>query len=410
MLVYTLCMVEHRIIQEKYKALNEFFDERGRRIWAAVEARALQRGGISKVAKATGMSRTTIHVGFKELQSGRSSSPPSGRVRRKGGGRKPLVHHEPDIIQALDALVEPTTRGDPESPLRWTCKSTRKLAKELQRQGYSIGDRKVADLLHTMGYSLQANAKTIEGTQHPDRNAQFEHINTRTKAFQGRNQPVISVDTKKKELVGNFKNGGREWNPQGAPQETLVHDFQDKELGKAIPYGVYDVGKNSGWVSVGIDHDTSDFAVDSILSWWKHMGSQVYPKAEELLICADSGGSNGSRSRLWKLGIQRLANTIGLPVNVCHLPPGTSKWNKIEHRMFSFITQNWRGKPLVSHETIVNLIGNTTTTAGLHIKAKLNRKKYPTGLKVSKAILSKLNLKPAKFHGDWNYTVYPKGP
>ena len=399
-------MTEHRIIQEKYKALNEILDERGKRIWAAVEARSLQHGGISKVAKATGLSRTTIHVGFKELESGESSAPP-GRIRKKGGGRKPLTHHAPDIISALDALIEPTTRGDPESPLRWTCKSTRHLAQELKQQGYSIGDRKVAELLHDMGYSLQANAKTIEGTQHPDRNAQFEHISARTKAFQRRNQPVISVDTKKKELVGNFKNNGREWQPQGAPQETNVHDFQDKELGKVIPYGVYDVTDNSGWVSVGIDHDTADFAVDSILSWWKHMGSQAYPAAGELLICADSGGSNSSRSRLWKLGLQRLADIIGLPINVCHLPPGTSKWNKIEHRMFSFITQNWRGQPLVSHETVVNLIGNTTTTTGLHIKAKLNRKKYQLGVKVSNAELSKVNLKPAKFHGDWNYTVTP---
>jgi len=402
-------MTEHRIIQEKYKALNSILDERGKRIWAAVEARSLQHGGISKVAKATGLSRTTIHVGFKELESGESSAPP-GRIRKKGGGRKPLTHHAPDIISALDALVEPTTRGDPESPLRWTCKSTRHLAQELKLQGYSIGDRKVAELLHDMGYSLQANAKTIEGTQHPDRNAQFEHISARTKAFQRRNQPVISVDTKKKALVGNFKNDGREWQPQGAPQETNVHDFLDKELGKVIPYGVYDVTDNSGWVSVGIDHDTADFAIDSILSWWKHMGSQAYPEAGELLICADSGGSNSSRSRLWKLGLQRLADIIGLPINVCHLPPGTSKWNKIEHRMFSFITQNWRGQPLVSHETVVNLIGNTTTTTGLRIKAKLNRKKYQLGVKVSNAELSKVNLKPAKFHGDWNYTVTPNAP
>ena len=409
MLLYTCSMTEHRIIQEKYKALNSILDERGKRIWAAVEARSLQHGGISKVAKATGLSRTTIHVGFKELESGESSAPP-GRIRKKGGGRKPLTHHAPDIISALDALVEPTTRGDPESPLRWTCKSTRHLAQELKLQGYSIGDRKVAELLHDMGYSLQANAKTIEGTQHPDRNAQFEHISARTKAFQRRNQPVISVDTKKKELVGNFKNNGREWQPQGAPQETNVHDFLDKELGKVIPYGVYDVTDNSGWVSVGIDHDTADFAIDSILSWWKHMGSQAYPEAGELLICADSGGSNSSRSRLWKLGLQRLADTIGLPINVCHLPPGTSKWNKIEHRMFSFITQNWRGQPLVSHETVVNLIGNTTTTTGLRIKAKLNRKKYQLGVKVSNAELSKVNLKPAKFHGDWNYTVTPNAP
>lgn len=410
MQVYNTRMVEYHIIQEKYKALSDILDERGRRIWAAVEARSLQRGGISKVAKATGLSRTTIHVGFKELKSGKPGVLPPGCIRKKGGGRKPLTFHAPDIINALDALVEPTTRGDPESPLRWTCKSTRRLAQELQQQGYRIGDRKVADLLHDMGYSLQANAKTLEGAQHPDRNAQFEYINAQTKAFQRRNQPVISVDTKKKELVGNFKNGGREWWPQGAPQETNVHDFQDKELGKAIPYGIYDVADNSGWVSVGIDHDTSDFAIDSIMSWWKHMGSRAYPEAKELLICADSGGSNSSRSRLWKLGLQRLADTIGLSINVCHLPPGTSKWNKIEHRMFSFITQNWRAQPLISHETIVNLISNTTTTTGLQIKAKLNRKKYPIGVKVSSTDLNRINLKPAKFHGDWNYTVRPNAP
>lgn len=401
-------MVEDSVILEKYKALHDFLDERGRRIWAAVEARSLQRGGVSQVARVIGVSRTTIHTGVKELKSGKISAPASGRIRRKGAGRKPLLHHAPEIINALDALVEPTTRGDPESPLRWTCKSTRNLAQELQREGYRIGDRKVADLLHQMRYSLQANVKTTEGTQHPDRNAQFEYINAQTKAFQSRNQPVISVDTKKKELVGNFKNGGREWQPQGMPQKTRVHDFLDKELGKAIPYGVYDVTGNNGWVSIGIDHDTSDFAIDSILAWWRHMGSKAYPHARELLICADSGGSNGSRSCLWKLGVQRLADTIGFPVRVCHLPPGTSKWNKIEHRMFSFITQNWRGKPLISIETIINLIGNTRTSTGLHLKAKLNKKKYPTGIKVSKKDLSKVNLKPDMFHGDWNYAIRPQ--
>jgi hypothetical protein len=281
------------------------------------------------------------------------------------------------------------------------------LAGALQRQGYRIGDRTVADLLHRLRYSLQANAKTLEGTQHPDRNAQFEYINARAAAFQRRGQPVISVDTKKKELVGPFTNGGREWQPQGQPEKTSLHDFEDEELGKVIPHGVYDPGENRGWVSVGIDHDTADFGIDSILAWWKQMGRPTYPHAQELLIMADAGGSNSSRSRLWKLGVQRLANSTGLHISVCHFPPGTSKWNKIEHRMFAFITQNWRGRPLVSHETIVHLIGSTTTSRGLRIQAKLNRKRYPTGIKVSDAELAKVNLKPARFHGEWNYSVRP---
>jgi len=381
-------------------------DERGRRVWAAAEAKSLAFGGVSLVSKATGMSRTTIHAGLGEVHAGKWAAAP-GRSRRLGGGRKSLVHHQPDLLQALDELVEPTTRGDPESPLRWTCKSTRHLATELQRQGYHIGDRKVADLLHQMRYSLQSNAKTIEGSQHPDRNAQFEYLNAQARAFLRQGLPVISVDTKKKELVGNFKNAGQEWQPLGQPQETLVHDFEDKELGKVIPYGVYDVGQNNGWVSVGLDHDTSDFAVDSILSWWKHMGHKTYPEAQELLIMADAGGSNGPRSRLWKRGVQRLANATGLGITVCHFPPGTSKWNKIEHRMFSFITQNWRGRPLVSYETIVNLIGSTKTSTGLQVKAKLSRKKYPTGIKVPDSEFAKIHLKPAKFHGEWNYSVLP---
>jgi len=398
-------------VREKYQALALILDERGRRIWAAIEARSLRRGGISVVAEATGLSRTTVHAGLAELRraKGKGVAPdPAGRIRHPGGGRKPLTFHVPDIIRALDALVEPTSRGDPESPLRWTCKSTRRLAAELQRQGYQIGDRKVADLLHQLHYSLQANAKTIEGSKHPDRNAQFEHINAQAKAFGRRHQPVISVDTKKKELVGNFKNGGREWRPRGQPEPTRVHDFEDKELGKAIPYGVYDVGDNRGWVSVGLDHDTSDFAVDAILAWWKRMGKKTYPQAKELLIMADAGGSNSSRSRLWKIALQRLADTTGLRISVCHFPPGTSKWNKIEHRMFSFITQNWRGHPLVGYETIVNLIGATRTSNGLRIKAALNPRKYPTGVKVSKSELAQVNLKPAVFHGEWNYHVSPK--
>jgi hypothetical protein len=394
-------------IRKKYQALCGRLDERGRRAWAAAEARSLPYGGVSLVARATGLSRTTIHAGMRELQKGPQSTMVAGRSRKAGGGRKPLTHHNPDLLQALGKLIEPTTRGDPISPLRWTCKSTRHLASELQRQGYSIGDRKVADLLHQMQYSLQANAKTIEGSNHPDRNAQFEYINEQSKKFLGQGVPVISVDTKKKELVGNFSNGGREWQPQGQPEKTLLHDFPDPEMGKAIPYGVYDVGQNQGWVSVGIDHDTAEFAMDSILSWWQHMGCKTYPKATELLIMADAGGSNSSRSRLWKTSMQRLAALTGLQVHVSHFPPGTSKWNKIEHRMFSFITKNWRGRPLLSYQTIVNLIGSTKTRAGLKIKAQLTRKKYPKGIKITDAELAKVNIYPADFHGDWNYSVRP---
>jgi Rhodopirellula transposase DDE domain len=397
-------------IREKYRVVGDVLDERGRRVWAAAEARSLPFGGVSLVARATGLSRTTVHAGMRELKAGQRRTIETGRSRKTGGGRKPLTYHNPDLLGALEKLVEPTTRGDPESPLRWTCKSTRHLARELQRQGYRIGDRKVAGLLHQMQYSLQANAKTIEGSDHPDRNAQFEYINAQTKKFLRQDVPVISVDTKKKELVGNFSNGGQEWQPQGEPERTLLHDFPDKELGKVIPYGIYDVGQNQGWVSVGIDHDTAEFAMDSILSWWKHMGCKTYPEATELLIMADAGGSNSSRSRLWKIGVQRLADLTGLQkIHVSHFPPGTSKWNKIEHRMFSFITQNWRGKPLVSYETIVNLIGSTKTSTGLKIKAKLTRRKYPTGAKISASDMAKVNLKPAAFHGDWNYSVLPHG-
>ena len=395
-------------MREKYRALGSVLDERGRRVWAAAEARSLRYGGVSLVAKATGLSRTTIHAGIRELQEGRRKRPEAGRSRKAGGGRKPLTFHSPDLLQALAKLVEPTTRGDPESPLRWTCKSTRHLAEELQRQGYRIGDRKVAALLHQMGYSLQANAKTIEGGHHPDRNAQFEYVNAQTKKFLAQGLPVISVDTKKKELVGNYSNRGQEWQPQGQPEETLIHDFPDQELGKVIPYGIYDVGRNQGWVSVGIDHDTAEFAIDSILGWWRYMGRKAYPKATELLIMADAGGSNASRSRLWKVGVQRLADLTGLHIHVSHFPPGTSKWNKIEHRMFSFITKNWRGRPLVNYQTIVDLIANTRTTTGLKIKAKLTRRTYPTGVEIPVSEMAKLNLTPAAFHGDWNYSLLPQ--
>ena len=395
-------------LRRKFRLLGDVLDERGRRVWAAAEADSLPHGGVSLVAKATGLSRSTIHAGLRELKAGKVKPLTAGRVRKAGGGRKPLTFHQPDLLQALEQLVEPLTRGDPESFLRWSAKSTRKLAAELKRQGYSIGERKVAALLHRLGYSLQANRKTLEGRQHPDRNAQFDYVNARTKSFLEQGLPVISVDTKKKELVGNFSNRGREWQPQGEPQKTLVHDFADEQLGKIVPYGIYDVGRNQGWVSVGIDHDTAEFAVDSILAWWKHMGAKAYPQASKIMIMADAGGSNASRSRLWKASLQRLANLTGLEIHVAHFPPGTSKWNKIEHRMFSFITQNWRATPLVSYQTIVHLISNTKTTAGLKIKAILTRKTYPTGVEVPASEMAKLNLKPDAFHGDWNYSLLPQ--
>jgi len=396
------------VLRKKYRALVDHLDERGRRVWAAAEAGSLPRGGVSLVARATGLSRTTIHAGIRELQQRRRKPLAPGRSRRAGGGRKPLTFHHPELLKALEQLLEPVARGDPESFLRWTAKSTRKLAAELKRQGYRIGDRKVAQLLHQMGYSLQANAKTLEGRQHPDRNAQFEYVHRQVRQFLEQGQPVISVDTKKKELVGNYSNRGQQWRPQAEPEKTLVHDFPDKQLGKAIPYGIYDLGRNEGWVSVGIDHDTAEFAIDSILAWWKHMGSKAYRKATKLLIMADAGGSNASRSRLWKAGLQHLANLTGLDLRISHFPPGTSKWNKIEHRMFSFITQNWRARPLVSYQAIIHLIANTRTTTGLKIKAKLAPRSYPTGVEISPAEMARLNLKPDAFHGDWNYSVLPQ--
>jgi transposase len=399
---------ELAVLRKKYRVLRDLLDERGRRVWAAAEANSLPRGGVSLVAQATGLSRTTIHAGIRELQERKGKPLAAGRSRNAGGGRKSLTFHHPELPKALEQLVEPLARGDPESFLRWTSKSTRKLAAELGRQGYDIGDRKVAELLHQMGYSLQANAKTLEGSRHPDRNAQFEYVHAQVKELLEQGLPVISVDTKKKELVGNYSNRGQEWRPQGKPQKTLVHDFPDEELGKAIPYGIYDVGRNEGWVSVGIDHDTAEFAIDSILAWWKYMGSKAYPKATKLMIMADAGGSNASRSRLWKVGLQHLANLTGLHLQVSHFPPGTSKWNKIEHRMFSFITQNWRARPLVSYQTIIHLIANTRTTTGLKIKAKLTQKTYPTGVEISVTEMARLNLKQDAFHGDWNYSLLPR--
>jgi hypothetical protein len=328
-------------------------------------------------------------------------------LRRKGAGRKKRTDTDPELRHALESLVEPTTRGDPESALRWTCKSTTRLAQELTRQRHPVSPRTVGRLLNESGYSLQGNRKTLEGASHPDRNAQFEYLNASVKRLQQRGQPVISVDTKKKELVGAFKNVGREWQPKGAPEEVKVHDFLEPDLGKAIPYGVYDLSQNQGWVSVGMDHDTARFAAEAIGRWWKKMGSKRYRDARELLICADGGGSNGSRSRLWKVALQELAIKLRMPIHVCHLPPGTSKWNKIEHRMFSHISRNWRGRPLVSHDVIVQLIANTTTQAGLRIRAELDTGQYPTGISVTDAELAALNLKRADFHGDWNYTLLP---
>jgi len=398
-----------RQIKSRYRSLAPLMDERLRRQWAATEAQAYGWGGLSAVSDATGMSRNTIRKGMVELEV-RKKKPKAVvqvRLRGPGGGRKCLTESDPGLLEALEFLVEPMSRGDPTSALRWTCKSTARLAEELTQQAHPIGAWTVGALLRAQGYSLQGNRKTKEGASHPDRNAQFEHINTMVKRLQQRGQPVISVDTKKKELVGQFKNGGREWQPKGEPEEVDVHDFPDPHLGKVIPYGVFDLSQNEGWVSVGIDHDTAQFAVQAIGRWWKKMGAKRYPDAKELLITADGGGSNGSRCRLWKVALQELAMRLGMPIHVCHFPPGTSKWNKIEHRMFSHITQNWRGRPLVSHDVIINLIANTTTQAGLKIRAELDRGIYPVGLKITDAELSGLSLKLANFHGDWNYTLLP---
>jgi hypothetical protein len=398
-------------IRTKFEMLAPIMDERMTRLWAAAEAMALGRGGEVAVTRATGILDKRIRAGMRDLAALRESPPTEPpqeqRIRRPGAGRKPLEQLDPDLVPALEALIDPTTRGDPESPLRWTCKSTRKLAEELTAQGHGVGPTKVAEILDTLKYSLQGNRKTREGTQHPDRNAQFEHIARRATAYQRNGQPVISVDTKKKELVGDFRNGGREWQPKGKPVPVRVHDFLDDDLGKAIPYGVYDLHRNEGWVSVGVDHDTAQFAVESIRRWWKRMGQRVYPTATELLVTADAGGSNGPRVRLWKVELQKLADETGLAVEVCHYPPGTSKWNKIEHRMFSHITENWRGRPLESLETIVSLIGATTTQPCLRIRAGLDRRPYPQGIKVSDQQLAEVCIRPARLRGEWNYAIAP---
>lgn len=399
-----------QLIRRKYRSLLPMMNERMRRQWAAAEAEATGWGGVSLVSIATGLARNTIAAGLAELQF-RRTHPRAAvdiRIRGPGAGRKPLTQIDPGLQRALDALVDPATRGHPESPLRWTCKSTRKLAEELGRQNHPVTDRTVASLLKGLGYSLQANRKTREGSSHPDRNAQFEYINRQVIACHKQRQPVVSVDTKKKELVGEFKNAGQEWQPQGQPERVKVHDFPDKKMGKAIPYGVYDLASNEGWVSVGIDHDTAQFAAASIRRWWQEMGCRRFPRATQLMITADGGGSNSSRNRLWKVALQDLADDLELALHVCHFPPGTSKWNKIEHRLFCFITRNWRGRPLTSYEVIVNLIGSTTTKSGLTVRTALDTHHYETGIKISDEQLARIQCTPARFHGEWNYTIRPR--
>jgi hypothetical protein len=397
-------------IRQKYRLLASGMDERMCREWAGAEAATLGWGGVTAVARATGLARNTVACGMAELKD-RQAHPRQAigsGIRRSGAGRKPLTQIDPGLRQALARLVNPATRGHPQSPLLWTSKSTRKLAAELARQDHPAGDRTVAALLKEEGYSLQANRKTKEGASHPDRNAQFEYINQQATTFLRQRQPVVSVDTKKKELVGEFRNAGQEWQPAGRPQQVKVHDFPNPKLGKAIPYGVYDLASNEGWVSVGIDHDTAQFAAASIGRWWWEMGHPRYPRAKRLLITADGGGSNSSRSRLWKAALQDLADDINLELHVCHFPPGTSKWNKIEHRMFCFITSNWRGRPLTSYQAIVNLIASTTTLHGLTVRAALDSNHYDTGLVVSDEQLASLNCIRSEFHGEWNYIIRPR--
>ena len=395
-------------ITARYEALKPVLDERTRRLVAAAESQAIGKGGISSVSRATGISRPVIRQGIAELKDPALLAP--GRIRREGGGRKKTADQDVSLKSDLERLLESTTRGDPQAPLRWTCKSVRQLTGELTQMKHRVSHQVVADLLHELGYSLQANRKTTEGAKHPDRNAQFEHLNGKVKWCLGRQQPVISVDTKKKELVGDFKNNGQEWRPKGKPERVRIHDFVDKELGRATPYGVYDLGRNSGWISVGMDHDTAEFAVETIRRWWRSMGHPAYPQATRLLITADAGGSNGSRLRLWKLELQKLADETGLRIVVCHFPPGTSKWNKIEHRLFSYISQNWRGQPLRSFETIVSLIAATTTSTGLKVHAELNTESYQAGIKVTDQELAQVKIKRDKFHGDWNYEIQPRNP
>jgi hypothetical protein len=398
-------------VRQKYEALAPLLHEKARRCWAACEAMSLGRGGISLVAAATELSRPMIRRGIAEIQAGDNklgTGPDHPRVRRPGGGRHTIKETDRTLLQDLQRLIDPATRGDPMSPLVWTCKSTRILAHALAGLGHDLSHQTVGRLLVEMGYSLQSNRKTEEGEDHPDRNAQFEHINRRVRSFQRRAQPVVSMDTKKKEIVGNYKNSGREWEPGGRPRRVKSKDFPDKELGKVAPYGVYDLTANEGWVSVGIDHDTAEFAVESLRRWWHRMGHKAYSEATELLITVDSGGSNGNRNRLWKVRLQNLADETGLRIAVCHFPPGTSKWNKIEHRMFCHITENWRGRPLVNHAVVVSLIGSTRTRTGLKVRAELDTNGYKQGIKVSDKELESVQLKRDSFHGDWNYTIEPR--
>jgi hypothetical protein len=399
-------VVDEVAIGEKFRALAGELNERQRRLWAASEARSAGRGGIAATARATGISVPTIRKGIAELESGERLE--GGRVRKAGGGRRSLTVEDPTLSKDLEGLLEDGARGDPESLLRWTSKSVRQLAAALREMGHEVHYTTVAKLMRLLGYSLQANVKTREGASHPDRDAQFQHINAVAKAAVAAGQPVISVDTKKKELVGDFKNAGREWRPKGEPELVRVHDFRDKQLGKAIPYGVYDIAANQGWVNVGIDHDTAQFAVNSIRSWWQHLGRQRYQHATRLQITADCGGSNGNRLRLWKIELQKLANETGLEIGVCHFPPGTSKWNRIEHRLFSYITINWRGKPLYSLQTIINLISGTTTSTGLKVYARLDDSTYPDKIRVPDDEIKAVNLHGDQFHPEWNYTIKPK--
>jgi transposase len=390
--------------KKKYDALKPCLDEKTWRLCAAADARLYGRGGVSIVSRATGLSRTTIYAGMKDLDE----KPDAPRVRRKGAGRKSLKESNPQLLKDLDSLIDPVTRGDPESPLRWTSKSTLTLASELQEMGHTVSQRSVWNMLDDLGYSMQSNRKSNEGASHPDRDAQFQFISTAVESAIAQGQPVISIDTKKKELIGNFKNRGAEWEKKGEPQRVNTYDFMDKELGKVAPYGIYDIAQNKGWVNVGISSDTAEFAVESIRRWWQNMGRPMYPDARELLITADGGGSNGSRVRLWKIKLQELSSELGITIKVRHFPPGTSKWNKIEHRMFCHITQNWRGRPLLTRETVVNLIGNTKTKAGLEIRSVLDENSYETGIKVTDQEMKRIRIKREDFHGEWNYEIMPE--
>jgi len=398
-------MINEKVIQEKFLAINPTLNELSRRRWVATEAKALGRGGVSIIFRATGVNRNTIMKGIKEIESKKTIEP--NRLRKKGGGRKKITEKNPKLEESIFELVEPTSRGNPENPLRYTTKSVRKLQNEIEKKGYKISYPSIAEILHDNKFSLQSNSKSIEGNQNPDRNAQFEFINQDTKTQIAKKEPVISVDTKKKELVGNFKNNGKEWNRKNNPIKVKTHDFEDKALGKVIPYGVYDLDKNHGWVNIGIDSDTAEFAVESIRKWWKKIGKSKYPKAKTLTITADSGGSNGYRTRLWKLELQKFSNQTGLIIRVRHFPPGTSKWNKIEHRLFSFISKNWRGKPLLTHAVIINLISATKTEKGLEVSCMLDKNDYPIGIKVSDEEYAKINIFREEFHGDWNYIIKP---